>query len=268
MNNKKSLLGISILTFAILKIVPFVSAQGLFDISRGPNDLVRIVIDFLGPFFEAILGTETGGMYSQYFFARVLFLVLVYIITSIAIGSIDIFKEKKGVNFIISAVVAILGARYIGGMDIIEQMLLPYGALTVGLTILIPFFVYFFFVHKTIESGVGRRAAWIFFAVIFVGLWWTRLKTGTLANNITTEFGWLYQIGILAVVAVTIFDKKVHEYFGLVEASEFKRSVVKRQIADVESELNKLTQISNPSKTTKDVIEHLEKRRSDLARKL
>lgn len=248
---------------ALIFTASFISAQFWYDISRGSSDLIRMLQDFFGPIFEALIGVGGGGMYDQYFFARVLFLILIYVMTSIALESIDIFRGKKGIIFIVSAIVAILGARYIGELRVIENMLLPYGAITIAISIVLPFLIYGFFVHKSMSSGLVRRAAWVFFAVIFIGLWWTRRNDPGLA-----EFRWIYNIGIIAVLAVIAFDSKLHEYFGLIEAAEYKRGVTKRQIADIEEQLSRYANIQNPSATTRQVIRHLEERRDELAKKL
>ena len=261
MNNKKKWLLTIVTSFIMIKVLPAVTAYSSFDISQGPTDLIRIVSDFFTPIFQALLGYEAG--YDQYFFARILLLIIVFIISSIALESIDIFKSKKGLAYIVAAAVAILGARYIGELNFIQAILLPYGAVTIALSILLPFIVFFFFVHNAMKSGIARRAAWIFFAVIFIGLWWTRRQAGDLG-----DLSWIYDVGIVAVIAAVIWDSKLHEYFGLAEAAEFRRGQIRKQIADVEAELSKYANIQNPSKTTQEVIKHLEQRRLDLAKKL
>jgi uncharacterized membrane protein YqaE (UPF0057 family) len=263
MNNKKKVfgfLGFSVLTAGLIS---FVSAPwGSFDLSRGPDNVVRMIIDFFRPLFASILGV---GGYEADFFARVLLLIVLYILISISLENVDLFRNKKGVIFIVSAVVAILGARYIAELDVIQAILLPYGVVAISLSVMLPFFVFFFFVHKSMSSGAARRTAWIFFALIFVGLWYTRRADfGALDSNLRM----IYTYGIIAIAASIIFDPKIHEYFGIVEAAEFKRGVVKRQIADVEEQLQRLSGVQNPSRTTRDVIQHLEERRAELARKL
>ena len=259
MNNKKKWM-FGLISLSAITLISFVTAQTFFNAGQGSYDLMNLIRDFLGPIFEVLLGES---QFNQYFFARVLLLILVYIITSISISSAEIFKGKKGVIMIISAVVAILGARYIGELNIIKSILLPYGAFAIAAVVIFPVILYGFFIHKTIQSGLGRRTAWIFFMIIFFGLWFTRRGDPQLA-----EFSWIYNIGFVAVLATVAFDSKLHEYFGLVEAAEYKRGVVKRQIADVEERLARYAGIQNPSRTTRDVIRELEERRDELSRKL
>lgn len=263
MSNNKSWLKYSIASLSSLIIAPLVSAQYFWQASQGSRDLVQLIQDFLGPFFEAILGVDSGTMYDQYFFARVLFLILIYIIVSLSLENIDLFKGKKGVTVIVSAAVAILGARYIGDFQIIQAMLLPYGALMISISIILPILLVGFFIHKTMSSGVVRKAAWIFFAIIFIGLWLTR-KVDAQFN----EFKWIYNIGILAVVVIFLADSKVHEYFGYAEAKEAKNKRIKMQLADIEAQLAKYAAIPSPSQTVRDTIRHLEQRQKELNREL
>lgn len=231
------------------------------DVSQGPNDLIYMVVNFLGPFFEAILGVS---QFDQNFFARVLLLIIVFVITSIALEAIDTFKGKKGVIYIIAACVSILGARYIGELDVMQAILLPYGAVSLALVTLLPFLIVFFFIHKSMSSGAARRTAWIFFAVLFVGLWITRGNDLGLDPNLR----WIYNIAIGAVIASVIFDSKIHEYFGLAEARAARHAMIKQQLAEVEAALNRYAGIQNPSRNTQEVIRDLEERRDSLARKL
>jgi len=260
MNNKKTGLLALAFGFIFIKIIPFISAYSFLSVTGGPEDVVYAVQNFLGPIFGALIGVN---QFDQYFFARVLLLILVYVLCTISLQNVDVFKERSGAIFIISAVVAILGARYIGGLDLIETLLLPYGAVMISMITVLPFLVYFFFVHKTMASGAARRTAWIFFAAIYLGLWWTRGADAQL-----TEFRWVYNLALAGVVASVIFDSKIHEYFGIAEMKEARRNQVKMQLSDIEAKLNQYSAITNPSQTVRDTIRKLEIRQRELVGKL
>jgi hypothetical protein len=262
MKIKKGWLKFSLASFTSLALINLVNAQYFWEAGQGSRDLMQLIQDFFGPIFEALLGVP-GTMYDQYFFARVLFLILMYIMVSLALDNIDLFKGKKGIIVIISATVAILGARYIGDFQIIQALLLPYGALMISISIILPILIFGFFVHKTMNSGVVRKAAWVFFGIIFVGLWWTRRT-----DMQFSEFKWIYDIGIWIVVAIFLADSKVHEYFGYAEAREAKNKRIKMQLADIEAQLNKYSTITNPSPTVRDTIRHLELRQKELNKEL
>jgi len=257
MVNKKSWLKLSLASIATTVLLPIISAQYFWEVNQGVTDAVQILKDFLGPLFETILGVS---QFDQYFYARLLFLVIIYVMTYLAIGNIELFKDKKFIMFVIAASVSILGARYIGDLRVIEAMLLPYGAIAIAISVILPVVIFGFFVHKTIPSGLGRRAAWIFFGVIFIGLWWTRPQV--------TEFRWIYNVGILAVIALVAFDKQLHVYFGLYEGAETRRKILEHQIASIDTDIDKLSSNANPSPTVEKVIERLKKRRDELSKKL
>lgn len=260
--NKKESIILLTLTL-IITLMSFVSAQDIFtQAEKGVNDMFKLIESFFGPLFAGVLGVS---QFDEFFFARVLFFIIVFMMSYYGLTNVEVFKKNKGASIILALVVAVLGARYIAGIDLIQQIMLPYGALTIALSVILPFLVFFYFVHNTMTSGVARRAAWVFFAVIFVGLWWTRRKTEEFANN---PYSWIYTVGIVAVIAVIAFDEKIHEYFGILEASNAKRDRIKRQIADIEVELNKYQGIANPSLHVKDMIRHLEDRRMELTRSL
>lgn len=257
MNKKKGLLSL-FATLLLVKLIPYISAQswGYFDFNQGAYNLVYGIQSILGPLFEAILGVS---QFDQYFFARVLFLIVTYVVVSMILETVDLFKGKPGVIFIVSAVVSILGARYIASMDLIENILLPYGAVTIAIATILPFIIIFFFIHRTINNGAGRMLAWIFFALIFIGLWLTR--------RAYTEYDWIYNLGIWVILAVIIFDRRIHNYFGLLEIRKAKNEQIDYMLAQLEADLNKLNAITNPSQTTKNTIERLERRRLELINK-
>jgi len=264
MNNKRSVM---IFSFVILflglasLIIPLISAQNFYvDLRYGADQVIRGFQDILGPIFAALIGVSE---FDQYFFARVLLLIVVYIVCSITLSKTSIFKERTGVIVIISAVVAILGARYIAEFKFIEAILLPYGTITIAITTLFPFLLYFYFVHNSISSGAGRRIAWIFFAVIFLGLWWTRRADTSLDPNLR----WIYNIAIIAVVVTVIFDKKIHEYFGIMEAQQARNTQLDYMIAQTEADIAKLSQVQNPTSAVRDTIDRLERRKLELIRK-
>lgn len=260
MNNKKKGLLALAFGFIFIKVIPFISAYSFLSVTGGPEDLVYMVSNFLGPIFGAIIGVN---QFDQYFFARVLLLILVYVICSISLQNVEVFKDRNGAIFIISAVFAILGARYIGELNIIETLLLPYGAVMIAMTTILPFLICFFFIHKTMSSGAARRTAWIFLALIYFGLVWTR-RVDIQAN----EFAWIYNSAIAIVLISVLFDSKIHEYFGIAEMREARRNQIKMQLADIEAKLNQYSNITNPSQTVRDTIRKLELRQRELVGKL
>ncbi len=268
MNAKKRILGF-LAGFMVYFGINLVSAQwgswgSFYNFQQGPSDLIEIVKNFFSPFFEAILGV---GQYDQYFFARILLLLLIYVLVYAVLKEIDLIGDRPFILFIIAAVVAILGARYIGEINFIEGILLPYGALTIALSVLLPFIIFFWFVHSSMAgSGVARRAAWIFFAVIFFGLW--------LSRRTLTQFDWIYNVAIAAVVLAVIFDPKIHEYFEIEKHKGVEQHYLTNELMRLDKDLKnyEATYEGVPrnklNRAVREEIERLEKRRKEVLREM
>lgn len=228
------------------------------DFRTTSQSIINVFSDVFGPFFEFFLGVD---QFDQYFFSRVLLLILIYVVVFVVLKKVDIFRKNTIVCGIIAFAVSVLGARYASEIGFIQGILLPYGAMWIAIAVFLPFFIYGFFVHQAVSGSIGRKLAWILFAAIFFGLWISRWQdVGT--------FNWVYLLGILGVAIAFVFDKKIHEYFGITEANKMKREQIKMQISDIEARLNQLRQIPTPSRITEESIRDLERRQRELYRKL
>ena len=207
MNKKKGLLGV-MFTFFLIKLIPLVSAYGFgygfIDLRQGGYQVIQWVQDFATPFFEILLDTRSG----EFFFAKCLMLLLLFMIIFFTLEKSEMFGNKRGLIFIIAAVVSILAMRYLPESDLITGMLLPYGTLGVALLTFLPFLIYFFFVHKSVPGGFGRRAAWGVYALVFLFLWALRYTDMSPTSN------WLYVAGLILVILSFMFDKSIHRYFS------------------------------------------------------
>jgi len=256
MNKKSVLLTILFLTSIFSFVVP-VNAQAI-DFQQPMNEAIQMFQDFFGPIFEVILGVS---QFDETFFSFVLLSILLTIMIYTILVKIDLFQTKHGVAFIIAVIVSVLGLRFIP-LEYITGIMLPYGVTGIAIAAGLPFIVYFFFVHYSIASSTGRRAAWIFFAAIFFGLWFQR-------RNDIGDFGWIYGIAIAGVVISILADPKIHEYFGLAEAREAKRKRIELQITNLETSLSGFrTNNPNPSPTAKRTMDRLEQQINNLYRKL
>ncbi|MDO8517011.1 MAG: hypothetical protein Q7S33_02700 [Nanoarchaeota archaeon] len=126
------------------------------------------------PFFETILGTTPSG---QLLFAKVLFLLLLFSIIWVVIDQIPLFSSNTWVSVLISITVSLLSTRFLTEAGWVQTILLPYSALGIAITAFLPLLIYFYFVEYALsKSRILRKAAWIFAAVIFIGLWITRYE--------------------------------------------------------------------------------------------
>jgi len=254
---KKSVLAVS-LVFSLVLFTSLVSAYWYGDLSSASTQIIQWIRDIFDPFFEVFVGDIA---LNQIFFARVLILILLFVLISAILRRISIFKENHGTRIIIAAVVSILGSRYITESEFIQGVLLPYGILAVALTVLLPFLILGYFVHDSVDSPAGRKFAWIIFIAVYLGMWGDRSSELGNAN-------YIYLIGALLAAAAALFDHTVHEYFGLAQYASARRGRIKMQIADIEERLNRYRSISNPSQTTQDTIKYLEESIKKLYKKL
>lgn len=252
-----------ILSSCILFTLLVFFASGIFTIPTasayaGPIYLFDNFEQSVTPILQLLLGVEEVD---ENLFARFLFFIIVFTITATVLNKMELFKDKKPIITIISVSVSLLGTRYLGGLDIIQGVLLPYGTMMLAISIALPFLIYFFFVHNTIKSGVGRRVAWILFGAIFLGLWWTRRAE-------MGDLSWIYNIGIVAVIIVVLADTEIHKYFGVIEMQNAKRAQISLEISDLEAKVAHLRTNAAPSRITLDTIDKLERRISELYKKL
>lgn len=184
-------------------------------IYRGPREAIDIIVDYTTPFFEVLIGDYSG---SEFFFAKVWLLILLFIVIHSIVKKIPQFEDNNGVVFIISAVVSVFSIRFMP-QDLMEVILMPYTTLGITLTTIIPFLIFFWFVHHTGIVGPGRRLAWGLYAAIFALLTYTRYPS---MPDIAKNFYW---IALGLIILALVFDRKIHAYFRLWEVKKMEKTV-------------------------------------------
>lgn len=213
-----------------------VSAQGI--ISEGVGQFVRGMGELISPFFELILNTSS---YDEFFFAKSLLLILLFVIVLTAVKRIHLFEKQKGISFIIAGVVSILSVRYISDDGFISGILIPYGSLGIAITTFLPLLIYFFFVHQSVPGNFGRRAAWILYGIIFLFLW------GSRSADLNNSSNWIYLSGLAFVLVSFVWDSSIHSYFGLSDIKRLVRHSDDRRMAQLLAEYHNLSNISGPT---------------------
>ena len=229
-------------------IIPSVSAFYIGNVEFAVRDLLETVRQFFAPILEVLVGDYSS---SEFFFAKVLLMVLLFMLVQFAMKRIPSLEGQKAVINVVSVVVSILSIRYIQDNDLFNLILLPYGALGIALTAIIPFLIYFYFVHNATFGPAGRRFAWIFFIIIFLSLWWTRSDViGQIGNQI---FGWT----LAAVALALVFDGSIHKYFSLHDLHLFEKSSKRRRLLELQNRYIALE--SNYSREAHEEREHIRK---------
>lgn len=192
------------------------------------------VMNLLEPLAKTLLG-DVGGD-SSLLFAKVLFLIIIFGIFYLALNPINFFQGKPGISFLIVASASILSVRWLSDASWIQTILLPYS--TVGIAVLagLPFVMYFLIVNKGMgdQPGVLRRTAWIFFAIVFIGLWFSRFDEiiGGAIN--------IYPITVVAAGLMAWWDGTIHKYFVKIKSGKAQFEVNKKLIRDLKLELEEV----------------------------
>ena len=213
--------------FMLIFMLDIVGAQLPFDI-RGPiNEGIQIFRDVFGPFFEAVLGVS---QFDANFFALVLLLVLLFVVIYALLIRINTIMhvslfENRAVAFLVALIVSVLSVRFLP-TDWVGAILLPYGGMGISIAVLLPLIIFGLFVHFTLQSGSARRMAWLFFAIVFVGLWIKRRAE-------VGDFGWIYGVGIAMVLVNILFDRQIHRYFGRMQTAQAMRVLDDKSKVDI-----------------------------------
>ncbi len=232
---KRSVFLVSIFIFILF--ASFVSADPLPSVNQVINDVIQALKDILGPIFAALFGTSE---FDDFLFTKMLLFLLLGIVVFGALKSVEFFERTRGLALIVSVIVSILAVRYISEDGLIAGILLPYGTLGIAITTFLPFLVYFWFVHKSVQGGFARKAAWILYGVVFVMVWLSRP-----AGEISSTSHWIYVVGFVAMFVSALFDGIFHSYFGQGELNLFRRRALDRVIANLQAEYLNIAHINS-----------------------
>ncbi|MEK6825562.1 MAG: hypothetical protein AABY00_02125 [Nanoarchaeota archaeon] len=235
--------GILFITISfILLASTLVSARSpLDDLRSGSKALFDSILQ---PLFQTVLGDIPG---EQYLFAKSLLFLIVLAIVWISLSQIDFFSEYKLAHWGISLAASILAIRWIGGKAMIDTLILPYSALGIALSAAVPFLLWFFIVEIGLADPADpkkyrltRRFAWIFFFVIFVGLWYSRYDLITAATGNDALAGYIYPATAALALLIMSLDgtiqrarnKLIMESVGK-ETTRTAITEIKRKLADL-----------------------------------
>ena len=251
---KKSWLILSLITLISISLASaYISGgpvQGLQQLLDGVTEAINIFMNFL---FNI-------GFYDEFIFVKFLLLLIIFIVSYTVLKRMDLFS-KPMIAFVIAACVSILAVRFIPSTDFLQAMLLPYTTLGISLTIFLPFLIFFYFVHHSMNLPVSRRIAWLLFAAVFFGTWYSRYE-------VIGEANWIYWIGIGITLLMVIFDHQIHSYFGIQEWKNARRELKLREIANLKSDVARWQPLAASDPSMRRLIERNNKRIHALERGL
>lgn len=235
---------------SFLFLSTFVSAQ--VDIPGAINDVITKTTEIAKPIFGVFVGEYTTD---QFFFTKVLVMILIFVIVKVSLRVIPRFKDLGGVVTIISVVVSILAIRFMKEEGLFAGILLPYGTLGIVLVTMLPFIAFIYILHAGKANAAVRRLGWLIYLGVFVALFISRYKD-------INDFGrTIYYIVLGAILLALIFDKGIHEYFRAHEMSMFYQSAQARTIAGLQSEYLDILSLNTTEgeKRRKDIEAHLKR---------
>ena len=217
---KKDVKQIFILFVLTISLINFISAQ--ISLYEGMTEVWNNITLILNPILQFFLGDISGALLLN----KILILIIVTTLVWIGIGKISLFDDKKTIiKVVLTFAVSVLAMKGIGSSETINMILVPYTATGVALSAGFPFVIYFFLINKGIgkQSDTLRRTAWIFFAVIFLGLLVSRIGgVENLFNTSTWGVYWIYFLACFLAIGMAILDGTIKAFFLNVEAEKLR----------------------------------------------
>lgn len=207
MNKKVGLLlaGLILSTFLLSFVsayIGFGSGGFFYNVRYGSEQVISAIVDFSEPFLEVLLGSQYGGYSSYLIFEKFLLFILLISMVYVSVKQIDVFKDNKPVLWIIAIGVPLLAIRFIDFMWL-DNIFMQYKVLGVVLTSILPFILFFFFI-EAIDQSTVRKVGWVFFIMVYYGLWSTTSQG---------MYGDIYMWTLVAAVIFLLLDGTIHRYY-------------------------------------------------------
>ena len=168
MKNKKS--GVIVLFLMILVLsASFVSAEFFGENEAGQvmQSIVDIVVGFFKPLLVVVLGGDELAFSELYLFERFILFVILVSLVFLSLKRVDIFKDNPSVLWIIAIAIPLIAIRMID-LEWLHTIFMQYEILGIVFTSLLPFIIYFLFLHNILEAyPTMRKIGWALFAVIY-----------------------------------------------------------------------------------------------------
>lgn len=195
---------VGVFAFLVLSQFAFVSASSF-------SSSVDGFISPAEPLFRALLGDVQGveGFSSgEILFAKLLVtILLITIIYQVVRYSPFQLGRRKNIAFFISLIVALLSVRYLNEAGFFLFIWLPYGALGIMISTLLPLVIGFFFI-ESFDTSLFRKIGWTLFAVVFLFLALLRWDVLAVSSGFLglTNLAWIYVAVSVISASLIIFD--------------------------------------------------------------
>lgn len=193
-----------IVVFILLSVVllSLVSAAGIGDSVRNVGQSFSDIVEGLKVVLEPLTGNLAPiGPYSSsdMFFAKVVFFLILMSIIVVVAEKMPLIKNTGWIVWMLAITIPLLAIRFLTS-EWVLFILLPNNAFAIAVLCMLPLAIYTIFVFSAFESKTMRKAAWVFAAVVFLGLYFVRV------GDIGLEIGWIYIGAVIACLALFMFD--------------------------------------------------------------
>jgi len=215
--------------FIISMGLSFVSAAPANDFVNGVQEAGETVFQIIRPILESVIGETVNG---ETFLAKLLLLMIIFAVVFKAISKIDLFSGNDWVLWGVSIAVSVLSIRWFGSAEFVNTVILPYSVLGLAISAGIPFILAFVIIEDLRKTM--RRFAWLFFIVIFVGLWFSRYDD-------LGKFGYIYLVTAGLAIVMMFMDGTIQRWKSKMSIDRSTSYINRQQIDKLEDELRQMS---------------------------
>jgi hypothetical protein len=219
--NKRALLVLS-LVFVSVIASGFASAYYFPDTRSLTQGVIDNYVNIGEPILSAMFGGNgwTGFMLFERFLLFIMLMSVIYVI----LERIPVFEGQKMVKWVVAIVVPLIGMRFVD-YEWLSAVITQYGMLVIIMGSVLPFIIFFYFVHSIGKDyPVLRKVAWIFFIGVYMGLW----------NTAGSELqGAVFFWTVVAAVLMLLLDKRIEMYLAAKEFAKHDRWRTDDEIARI-----------------------------------
>lgn len=218
-----------------------------FDIRRGAEQFIDFVVDFAEPGLQVLLGGQdyTGLLLFERFLIFIMLLSVVYI----ALSNVPIFESNKGAIWTVAIIIPLLAVRFID-FAWLNTILMQYQVLGIAIAGILPFIIYTYFLHSVSQDSVLRKIGWIFFIVIYFGLW---------STNTAEAYSQIYFWTMVVALVFLFADGTIHRIIEHQRWKESEKGPIYQRIADLEGKITKMSESGIPEYQKRKQLKRMEK---------
>ena len=240
-NNMKKVFGVFVLGLLMVSMsLGFVSAAEGDAPVKVIQEGVKSGYSAVEPILKFAVGDTSDS--PELFLAKILLAIIIFSIIWMALSKIAFFQENDWSMWTVGIAVSLLAIRWLGNESIINTIILPYSALGIAISAGLPFVLAFLIIENNFNKTM-RKIGWVFFIVIFVGLWIMRAgKSGTEAvGGPVGPFAWIYLATAGLALAVLLFDGTIQKLMSKSKIERIQSSHNSQMAGDLRDEMKKLT---------------------------